>query len=93
MATTPSTPETVQELLDRQEVNEDTINFQELACKALLKCTAHENFEVVIAVVEAMRDWHLEQSKEPENNPAPWLVDAARLDVALKTLNLVRWDD
>ena len=92
MTTTPNVPETVQELLELQQQSEDEINFQELACKALLQCSAYENWQVLITVVEALRDWHVSESKKPENNPTPWLVDATRLDLALKTLKLVRWD-
>ena len=91
MTTTPNTPDTVQELLDRQEIKEDEINFQELACKALIKCSAEENFQVASVILESLRDWHVERSRDEDASPQ-WLVDAARLDVALKTINLVSWD-
>ena len=89
MTTTPNTP---QELLDMQELREEDVNFQELACKALLKCSAEQNAQVAAVILESLRDWHVEESKKPENNSTPWLVDATRLDLALKTLQLVRWD-
>ena len=91
MTTTPSTPDTVQELLDLQELNEDDINFQEMACKCLLKCSAEQNAEVVASVLEALRDWHISESKTADN-PLPWVVDATRLDSALRLLNLVTWE-
>ena len=87
--TTPTTP---QELLDRQEVREEDVNFQELACKALLKCSAEENAQVCSVILESLRDWHLQESKKPGTNTVAWVVDATRLDLALKTLNLVSWD-
>ena len=89
MTTTPNSP---QELLDMQELREEDVNFQELACKALLKCSAEQNAQVAAVILESLRDWHVEESKKPENNSTPWLVDATRLDLALKTLQLVRWD-
>ena len=94
MTTTPNVPETVQELLDLQveQATQEEVNFLELACKCLIKCTAHENSQVAEVILESLRDWHVEQSKEEGNNPTPWLVDATRLDLALKTLKLVRWD-
>ena len=91
MTTTPNVPNTVQELLDRQEIKEEDINFQELAAKCLIKCTAEENFQVAAVILESLRDWHLERSRDDGASPQ-WLVDAARLDVALKTINLVSWD-
>lgn len=91
MTATPSTPDTVQELLELQQQNEDSINFQELACHALLKCTAEENAQVVASVLEALRDWHISESKEADN-PLTWVVDATRLDSALRLLNLVTWE-
>ena len=89
MTTTP-TPDTVQELLGLQEGTDDP-NFQELACKALLQCTAEENWQVAAVILETLRDWHLQRSRDTGASPQ-WLVDAARLDVALKTINLVSWD-
>ena len=85
-----ATPETVQQLLELQEPREEDINFQELACKALLKCTAEQSAQVAALILETLRDWHLQQCQEADN-PLPWCIDATRLDVALKTLNLVSW--
>ena len=87
--TTPNTP---QELLDRQEVREENVNFQELACKALLKCSAEENAQVASVILESLRDWHAQEARKAGNNTAAWVVDATRLDLALKTLNLVSWE-
>ena len=87
-----ATPQTVQELLDRQEQKEE-VSMLQLGLKALLECSAHENAQVAEVILETLRDWHMQESRNPENqNPTAWLVDAARLDVALKTLQLVRWD-
>ena len=90
MTTTPNVPDTVQELLDLQE-GTDEPNFQELAAKCLIKCSAEENWQVAAVILETLRDWHLERSRDAGASPQ-WLVDAARLDVALKTINLVSWD-
>jgi len=93
MTATPQTPETVQELLARQEQKEEEVNMLQLGLKALLECSAEENAQVAEVILETLRDWHMQESRNPENqNPTAWLVDAARLDVALKTLQLVRWD-
>ncbi len=92
MTATPQTPETVQELLDRQEQKEE-VNMLQLGLRALLECSAEENAQVAEVILETLRDWHMQESRNPENqNPTAWLVDAARLDVALKTLQLVRCD-
>ena len=85
-----TTPSTVQELLDLQE-GTDEPNFQELAAKCLIKCSAQENHQVALVILETLRDWHLQEAEKPGASPA-WLVDAARLDVALKTANLISWD-
>ena len=90
MTATPNVPETVQELLERQEPREENINFQELALKCLVKCSAEQNAQVAALILETLRDWHLQQCQEADN-PLPWCIDATRLDVALKTLNLVSW--
>ena len=93
MTQTPNVPETVQELLARQEQKEEQVNMLQLGLKALLECSAQENAQVAEVILETLRDWHMQESRNPENqNPTAWLVDAARLDVALKTLQLVRWD-
>ena len=88
------TPETVQELLDLQteEATEEEVNFQQLACKCLLKCSAEENAQVAAVILESLRDWHVQESRKAGNNTTAWVCDATRLDLALKTLNLVSWD-
>ena len=89
MTTTPNVPETVQELLKRQE--EKQVDFLQLALKSLLQCSAEENAKVAGVILETLRDWHLKQCEEADN-PLPWVIDATRLDLALKSLNLVSWD-
>ena len=86
MTTTPNTP---QELLDMQEKEET--NPQKEACLALLDCTPQQSWEVAQVILESLRDWHVAEAKKPNSSPQ-WLVDATRLDLALKTLNLVSWD-
>ena len=92
MTTTPSpsTPNSPAELLQQQEQNEN-LNFQRVACEALLQCSAEENCQVAAVILETLRDWHLQESKKAGASPA-WVVDATRLDLALKTINLVSWD-
>jgi hypothetical protein len=85
----PSTPNSPTELLQQQEQNEN-LNFQRVACEALLQCSAEENHQVALVILESLRDWHLNKAEEAGASPA-WLVDAARLDVALKTTNLISW--
>lgn len=87
MTTTPNSPA---ELLQQQE-ERDNLNFQRVACEALLQCSAKENWQVALVILETLRDWHLSESKQAGASPQ-WLVDAARLDVALKTANLISWD-
>ena len=87
MTQTPNSPK---ELLEQQEQNE-TLNFQRVACEALLQCSPYEHWQVATVILETLRDWHLEESQKAGKSPA-WVVDATRLDLALKTINLVSWD-
>ena len=87
MTQTPNSPA---ELLQQQEDN-NNLNFQRVACEALLQCSAEENHQVALVILETLRDWHLKEAEKEGASPA-WLVDAARLDVALKTANLISWD-
>ena len=87
MTTTPNSPK---ELLEQQEQNNE-LDFQRVAAEALVHCTPKETAELAGVILETLRDWHVHESKTAENSTA-WLVDATRLDLALKTLNLVRWD-
>ena len=87
---TTSVPNSPAELFQQQEDNKN-LNFQRVAAEALLQCSAKENWEVALVILESLRDWHLTESKKPGASPS-WLVDAARLDVALKTANLISWE-
>jgi len=73
--------------------NETELSPEEKAVMWLAKCGPETHLKMAKVMVEALRDYHVEQAREMAaegDAPVAWVVDATRLDAALAQLNHVK---
>ena len=94
MTATPNTPDTVNELLDRQCTESGLTDVQKVLV-ILAEMSPKDNHEVVETVVEVLRDWHKSRAKElmeeGEGAALSWAAEATLLQVALSNLKSVTY--